>query len=249
MPPSSSGRTGPRSPPGRRGPPPAGGAGPCTPRCSRVAEPRHLLVPAHHQPDRRADALGVDAQVGRAGAVDLDPQLRLVELQRRVGLHDAERLLASHHAARVRRKRDQVRPAEDEVDVPGPAADVEPADVPGGSPQVGVFPHPGPGLRHDPFWERFPWNAFHGFRRRVSFSSRVIEKYALSCGSSCTYIRPSLTPPTHPPPEVDRTSCTPRTARTLPDEGVHDLVHAGQARPLRGDHAYLEFPLVRVGGR
>ena len=51
-----------------------------------VAEARDLLVAADHEAQRLRDVLGVDAQVGGALAVDLDAQLRLVELERGVGV-------------------------------------------------------------------------------------------------------------------------------------------------------------------
>ncbi len=55
----------------------------------RVPEARHLLVAAHHQAQGLRDLLGVHPQVGGARAVDLDAQLRLVELEGGVRVDDA----------------------------------------------------------------------------------------------------------------------------------------------------------------
>ena len=60
----------------------------------------------------------VDAEVGGALAVDLDAQLRLVELERSVGVHDAADLLgAVAQLLGVGDELFQVRAAQHEVDV------------------------------------------------------------------------------------------------------------------------------------
>ena len=98
----------------------------------RVAEAADLLVAADHQAQRRADVAGVDAEVGGALAVDVDAELGLVELERRVGVDDAADLAGadlSRSCLAVLGERVEVRAADDEVDVEVAAADVERREV------------------------------------------------------------------------------------------------------------------------
>ena len=83
---------------------------------ARVAEARDLVVAADHQAQRRGDVLRVDAEVGRALAVDLHAQLGLVQLERGVGIDDAELRRALAQLLGVLGERLEVRPADGEVD-------------------------------------------------------------------------------------------------------------------------------------
>ena len=108
----------------------------------RIEEARHSLVASDHQAHGRGDVLGIDAEIGGPRAVDHDPELRLVELERRVGVDDAE--LRRHVAELLRglRQRPQVRAAQHEVDVPVPAADVEALRVPHRRADIGELAQP-----------------------------------------------------------------------------------------------------------
>ena len=57
---------------------------------ARVAVARDVLIAADHEAQCGGDVLGVHAEFGGAGAVNLDAQLGHVEAQRRVGVDDAE---------------------------------------------------------------------------------------------------------------------------------------------------------------
>ncbi len=89
-----------------------------------VPEAGDPLVAAHHDAQGVGDVGGVDAQVGGAIAVDLDPQLGLVELQGGVGVEQAQlgRLLAQPLGVVVEHV--EIGPQQGEVDVVvGAAAD------------------------------------------------------------------------------------------------------------------------------
>jgi hypothetical protein len=115
----------------------------------RVDEPGHPVVAADHEPHRHRDVLDVDAEVGGPVAVDHDAELRLVELERRVGVGDAAHL--EHARAQLLGRvaqRLEVRPADVEVDVDGRAAQVEGGRVPDGDAEVAVALELGPERLH-----------------------------------------------------------------------------------------------------
>ncbi len=113
-------------------------------------EARDLLVAADHDAQGVGDVRGVDAEVGGALAVDLDAQLRLVELERGVGVHDAADLLGA--VAQVFGVGDELfelRAAQDEVDVEAAArAEVERRRVADADAQRRVLAHAPPDLLH-----------------------------------------------------------------------------------------------------
>ena len=86
---------------------------------------RNALIAADHQAHGRGDVISRDAEVGSTRPVDLDAQLRLVELQGGVGVNDAQlrRFLAQNLG--VLRQHFQVGAAQVEVNIKVAAADVE----------------------------------------------------------------------------------------------------------------------------
>jgi hypothetical protein len=91
----------------------------------RVAEARDFLFAADHEAQGGADVLGVDAEVGRPGAVDADAELGLLELEGGVGVGDAQLLGALAEGLGVLGQLRQLGAADRVVDLEAAAADVE----------------------------------------------------------------------------------------------------------------------------
>ncbi len=80
-------------------------------------ETRHLLLAANHQPQRGGDVFGLNAEFGRAVAIDVDQHLRLVEAQRDVGIEQPEFGRALPQGIRVTPQFQQVGPEQHEINV------------------------------------------------------------------------------------------------------------------------------------
>ncbi len=139
------GRTAARSPRDRRGPPPAAGAGPCTPRCSPGSRNRETssspptisrtAVPTRSGSTRRSAARARSIWTRSSGLSSFS----VVSASR--SPRDSWR---SRSALRVRRQRLAGPAPEDEVDVEAAAPDVEAADVPDGDAQIAVLAQSAP---------------------------------------------------------------------------------------------------------
>ena len=214
-----------------------------------VVEARDLIITAHHQAQRRRDLLGVHAQVGGARAVDDDTQLRLVELQSTVDVRDAAQLTRPElQGFAVLGELLEVGTAQGEIDVEGATADVEPRDVSNLRPvAVGeeltvLLPQGGDDLAlrvvaaeggqrvavpdpvPDPVQAHRPLRVRHRAHVHVALVDPVEEAAARG---------------------GQRERHTLRLARLL-GEGLHPLVHGGQAHPLGAEHEHLELGLVHV---
>ena len=212
-----------------------------------ILEARDLLVPADQEPDRRADPLRVDAKVRGAGPVDLDPQLGLVEPERRVGVKKPEGFLAVAQALRVCRKRVEVRSPENEVDIEGSAADVESDDVPDRDAKIAILAESPAHLLHHLKLGAVSAERGEGVQARGAPHQPGEREDALPVRGKLD-VRPPLAHPADPPAPGGREH-HPHSGHgpDLGDDVVHDPVHAGQARALRGGHVQVELPLVRVG--
>ncbi len=105
-----------------------------------IAEAGDLLIAADHQPQGRGDVLRLDAEIGGAGAIDARAQLRLVQLQRRLGVDDAEVFGLGRQRLGVLGQLFELGPANREVDLAIAAADVERLQVADADAQVAELP-------------------------------------------------------------------------------------------------------------
>ena len=82
-----------------------------------VAEARDAIVAADHDAQRAGDVLGIHAQIGGALAVDLDAQLRLVELERGIGVLQSQLRRFLAQLLGILEQHVEVRPEQREINV------------------------------------------------------------------------------------------------------------------------------------
>jgi len=204
--------------------------------------------PADQEPDRRTHPLRVDAEVRGARPVDLDPQLGLVEPERRVGVEKPKGLLTVAQALRVRRKRLEVRSPENEVDIEASPADVESGDVPDRDAKIAILAESSPHLLHHLKLGVVSAERGEGVQAAVLLRSREIENTRSSCGASRMYALPR-SPLLSTRPGGREHHPNPGHGPYVGDDVVHDPVHARQARPLRAATLTLNSPSSALAGR
>jgi hypothetical protein len=114
-----------------------------------ITETRDFLFAAHHEAHGSGDVIGIDSQVGGAGAIDLHTQLRLVQLECGIGIHDPQFLGSRAQLLSVGRQDFEFGATDDEVDVEISGADVERWHVAHQRTQLSKLPESASYLLHD----------------------------------------------------------------------------------------------------
>ncbi len=212
-----------------------------------VMKAGHFLVAADHQAERGGDMLRIHIEIRRAFAVDDDPQLRPVEFKRRVGVDDAQISGTNTQFFAVVGESHQIRPAQDKIDIPVAAADVERRQIAHRGAQIGKLCEPAADLLHDIALRSAP-ESRPGLPVEGLAPQAPERKYSLVVGRDAHVATARAHAADKSPARVAEHQAHQRDSPQLGFHGAHDIVHSCETGSLRRGEVEIEFRLIHIAG-